>query len=206
MRLVIIESPYAGEVAANRDYARAAVCDCLQRGESPLASHLLLTQRGILDDANPAERLQGIKAGLAWYAGAQASVFYLDRGMSHGMRDARRYLAANHPTLAVEYRFTAPLLTNAERMALPFWFRWEAPFAVTSADSRQCETPLGRLAIDRTARAPNWSAPLAVTLNGRVAAYYATREAARAGAERFFNWLAGHAPDEVRATFAVPPR
>ena len=46
MRFVIVESPYAGDVAANVEYARAAVADCLRRGEAPFASHLLYT----LDD------------------------------------------------------------------------------------------------------------------------------------------------------------
>src|SRR5258707_638045 len=39
MRLVILESPFAGEVETNKVYAQAAVRDCLGRGESPIASH-----------------------------------------------------------------------------------------------------------------------------------------------------------------------
>src|SRR5690606_3550939 len=42
-RLVILESPYAGNIDLNIDYARAAVRDSLSRGESPIASHLLYT-------------------------------------------------------------------------------------------------------------------------------------------------------------------
>jgi hypothetical protein len=44
MNLVIIESPYAGNVELNVSYARRAVKDSLGRGESPIASHLLYTQ------------------------------------------------------------------------------------------------------------------------------------------------------------------
>ena len=66
MRRVIVESPYAGDVATNIAYARAAVRDCLMRGEAPIASHLLFTQPGILDDDVADERRLGIEAGLSW--------------------------------------------------------------------------------------------------------------------------------------------
>jgi len=85
MRLVIVESPFAGDVANNIEYARMCVRDALQRGEAPIASHLLYTQDGILDDTVPAEREQGIQAGLAWLKVADATVVYIDRGISTGM-------------------------------------------------------------------------------------------------------------------------
>ena len=56
MSLVIIESPYAGDIKANIAYARRAVRDSLERGEFPIASHLLYTQPGILNDDIPSER------------------------------------------------------------------------------------------------------------------------------------------------------
>lgn len=90
MRLVIVESPYAGDVARNVDYARRCIRDCLLRGESPIASHLLYTQRGILDDAIPAERALGIAAGLEWRKVSDVSVFYVDLGWSPGMTFALR--------------------------------------------------------------------------------------------------------------------
>lgn len=85
MRRVILESPYAGDVEANVEYARACVRDSLKRGEAPIASHLLYTQPGILNDDVPDERHSGIKAGLAWLSVADASVVYTDRGISSGM-------------------------------------------------------------------------------------------------------------------------
>jgi hypothetical protein len=84
MRRVIVESPYAGEVEANVAYARAAVLDCLRRGEAPYASHLFFPQ--VLDDLSPDERALGIEAGLAWGAAAEATVVYVDRGISGGMK------------------------------------------------------------------------------------------------------------------------
>jgi hypothetical protein len=85
MRLVILESPYAGDIAANVAFARACLRDALLRGEAPIASHLLYTQPGVLDDNIAIERSQGIAAGLAWERFAEASVVYVDRGISKGM-------------------------------------------------------------------------------------------------------------------------
>ncbi len=84
MRRVVVESPYAGDVESNVAYARAAVVDCLRRGESPYASHLFFTQ--VLDDLKPDERTLGIEAGLRWGEAAEATVVYTDRGTSAGMR------------------------------------------------------------------------------------------------------------------------
>jgi hypothetical protein len=86
MKLVILESPFAGDVERNIEYARACVRDSLLRGEAPIASHLLYTQPGILDDTIPAERQHGIDAGLAWRAVAHGSVVYTDMGITKGMQ------------------------------------------------------------------------------------------------------------------------
>ena len=101
-RLVIIESPYAGNVTANVDYARQCVRDSLLRGEAPIASHLLYTQPGILDDDIPADRQAGIDAGLAWRRVADATVVYTDLGISKGMQYGID--AAQAFGLMVEYR------------------------------------------------------------------------------------------------------
>jgi hypothetical protein len=86
MKLVVIESPFAGKVQENILYARACVKDSLLRGESPIASHLLHTQPGILDDQSPKEREHGIEAGLAWTAVCDLVAVYTDRGLSTGMK------------------------------------------------------------------------------------------------------------------------
>ena len=86
MRLVIVESPYGGDVERNEAYARAAMHDCIRRGEAPFASHLLYTQPGVLNDQVKAERELGIKAGLEWGDKADATVVYTDLGVSEGMR------------------------------------------------------------------------------------------------------------------------
>lgn len=85
MKLVILETPYAGQVGRNITYARMCIRDCLLRGEAPIASHLLYTQPGVLRDDVPDERKHGIEAGLAWGRVAEATVVYTDLGISAGM-------------------------------------------------------------------------------------------------------------------------
>lgn len=106
MRRVILESPYAGDIETNVEYARRCVRDSLARGEAPIASHLLYTQPGILDDSNAVERQWGIDAGLVWRAVAEASVVYADRGITKGMEYG--IAAAKAAGIPVEYRSLNP--------------------------------------------------------------------------------------------------
>lgn len=102
MKLVILESPYAGAVKDNIRYARRCTHDSVHRNEAPLVSHLLYTQPHILDDSNPSERALGIAAGHAWYLVADLCVVYIDCGISVGMiLGIHRALQWNIP---VEYR------------------------------------------------------------------------------------------------------
>lgn len=85
MKLVVVESPYAGDIETNTTYARRALADCLARGEAPFASHLLYTQPGVLNDDKPEERKLGIEAGFLWGKSAPTRVIYTDYGYSKGM-------------------------------------------------------------------------------------------------------------------------
>lgn len=106
MKLVILESPYAGstpeEITRNLEYARRALRDSLLRGEAPIASHLLYTQPGVLDDKKPDERALGIGAGLAWSSVAQGAVVYTDLGITPGMVQGIKRHAEE--CTAIEYR------------------------------------------------------------------------------------------------------
>lgn len=102
MRLVIVESPFAGDVKRNLRYLRACLRDCLMRGEAPYASHGLYTQSDVLDDGSPLDRTLGIEAGFAWKRVADASVFYTDLGISRGMELGAK--AAEERGQAVEFR------------------------------------------------------------------------------------------------------
>lgn len=83
--LVILESPFGGNPETFVPYARRCIKDCLERGEAPIASHLLYTQPGILRDNVADERALGIESGLAWYRVAERCVVYMDHGISRGM-------------------------------------------------------------------------------------------------------------------------
>ena len=83
MKLVILESPFSGDVDKNTEYARKCMKDCLMRGEAPMVSHLLYTQ--CLDDNVPEERFLGIEAGLAFKSVVSKTVVYTDLGISKGM-------------------------------------------------------------------------------------------------------------------------
>ncbi len=117
MKLVILESPYAGVGRfwftklwtrwMNVRYARACVRDSLGYAESPLASHLYLTT--ILDDTDSLEREIGIDAGLAWRVVSEGTVVYTDRGISRGMEYGIAAAKASGKT--VEYR-TLPGYTS----------------------------------------------------------------------------------------------
>jgi hypothetical protein len=85
-RIVVIESPYAGDVDLNVHYARLCVKDCLNRGEAAYASHLFFTQDHILDDTVPEERQLGMEAGKLIEETLFAPVVvYQDLGISKGM-------------------------------------------------------------------------------------------------------------------------
>jgi hypothetical protein len=102
MKRVILESPFAGDVERNIDYARKCVRHSLSLGESPIASHLLYTQEGILNDDIEQERMWGIDAGLAWKQVADYHVFYIDYGISNGMQYALNYATDNE--IQVKFR------------------------------------------------------------------------------------------------------
>lgn len=95
--IIIIESPFAGGVAANVEYARECMHHSLLLGEAPYASHLLYTQPGVLDDDVQEERTLGIEAGFAFkHIPDSLTVFYIDLGWSNGMLLAREYCKRNN--------------------------------------------------------------------------------------------------------------
>jgi hypothetical protein len=100
--LVIIESPFAGDIEVNKRYLQRCIRDCVSRGESPYASHGLLTQQGVLDDNKACERQLGIELGFAWLEVADKTVVYRDHGISSGMKLGIK--RAKQLGKAIEYR------------------------------------------------------------------------------------------------------
>lgn len=96
--IVLLESPYAGKVKQNVEYAQRCLADCLKRGEVPVASHLLYTQPNVLDDTIPEQRQLGIDAGHEFLRVVDKVVVYIDKGISEGMKlGIERAKAANVP-------------------------------------------------------------------------------------------------------------
>lgn len=156
MRLVVMETPYAGDTESNIAFGRACLKDCLARDEPPLASHLLYTQPGVLEDAEPAEREKGIGAGHAWIKLTQAVVFYIDRGISGGMRAGLR--AAVHAGATIEFR-------NLEGLRWKFWPEeikaelraWRANYPEMTLIIEGKSRPGGGIATAGKQRDPIWS-------------------------------------------------
>ena len=96
MKRVIVESPFKGDRERNKRYLERCLRDCLMRGESPYASHKMLTD--CVDDDDPEERRLGIEAGFAWKQDAELTAFYVDLGWSDGMKMGRGFChEAKHP-------------------------------------------------------------------------------------------------------------
>ena len=133
--LVIIESPYSGDLEGNLDYLDCAMLDCKQRGEGGIASHLLYTKTpfyGHVHDGIP----DGFSAGRIWCMNlvikgwskiASKAVFYVDRGMSSGMKLALEYYEENNiPVVFRRFNLSLEQMKHQiviEKKPLPLAFR-----------------------------------------------------------------------------------
>jgi hypothetical protein len=102
VKLVIIESPFACDPEKMILYGRKCIHDSVTRDEAPIASHLLFTQPGVLDDNDPVERSMGIAAGHEWLKVADLVAFYTDFGISGGMKLGQE--RAQRAGIKCEYR------------------------------------------------------------------------------------------------------
>jgi hypothetical protein len=117
-KLVIIESPYSGDIENNIKYLLKCMHDSYyHRREAPYASHLLYTRLpeseynnqiavhgGHVPDASTSRhgREHGIECGFAWGQHADIVAVYHDRGITDGMRAGIK--AAEARGAKVEYR------------------------------------------------------------------------------------------------------
>lgn len=99
MKLVVIESPYAGlYLARNLRYAKRALRDSFSRNEAPYASHLLYPQ--VISEEN--ERRLALTAAQEFVKHADLLAVYTDNGISPGMEEAIRVAQENN--VKIEYR------------------------------------------------------------------------------------------------------
>jgi len=93
--IICIESPCKpiGEYSFhdNRSYLRDAMQHVFREGHIPIASHALYAFSGMLDDTIPHERALGIKAGFELAKCADEAWFFMDHGMSSGMKAAQKH-------------------------------------------------------------------------------------------------------------------
>ncbi len=100
--VVLLESPFSGDIQANEEYAWKALRDCYLRGEAPIATHLMWTKLSDKDEFNGKTiisdsvnmvgfpgRVFALEAGDAIRNRVDYVVFYVDRGWSNGMTRAR---------------------------------------------------------------------------------------------------------------------
>lgn len=115
MKLVIIESPYKGDLERNSLYLKDALKDSLLRGEAPFASHFIYA--AVLDDTNPRERSIGILTGWAWMARADIVAVYSDYGISGGMAEGINNARLLGKT--IEYRYIYALGNTGMELDIP---------------------------------------------------------------------------------------
>jgi|TARA_B110000263_G_C15290190_1_gene502866 hypothetical protein len=143
-KIVVIESPFrATELstkARNLIYARSAVKDSIFRGEIPLASHLLYTQPGILDDTDPKERKHGMLMGHHFMKFCDVAVYFdlgISSGMMQGIQKARQLGAK------IDWRVTGEWdLTNVPISVVRLALKDELIVGVCRASYDEEESPL----------------------------------------------------------------
>lgn len=84
--LVVVESPYAGNIDRNLEYLRDCFSECIEMGEVPIASHKLYTD--VKETSDNTHRDLGLFCGYAWGTKADYVVCYTDLGVSDGMQRA----------------------------------------------------------------------------------------------------------------------
>lgn len=87
---VIVESPFAGDVAKNKRYLALCIKDCaVNHSEAAFASHQMYTDS--FDDTVPEQRELGMAVGKTWYGVSDKVIVYDDLGISGGMQHGIEY-------------------------------------------------------------------------------------------------------------------
>lgn len=97
---VFICSPYSGDMKRNTQYAWACMRDSLDKGEAPVAVHLLYPE--LLRDTISREREMGLECGLWVMRSLGMVACYCDLGLSSGMMGELQ--AASAEGIRVDYR------------------------------------------------------------------------------------------------------
>ena len=88
--IVLIESPYSGDIQRNSEYARRAMLHVIEQGHTPIVPHLLYPQ--VLDDSDPMQREMALEMCRELRDSADEAWFFVDYGISPGMERANEEL------------------------------------------------------------------------------------------------------------------
>lgn len=104
--VVMIESPYSGDIDRNIRYLGIAMCDsAVLKGECPYASHAYMTQHPRKKDFfvsdydkkwDTLSRKEAIERSHMIRKRCDKTVFYTDMGWSRGMKFAKQYCKKNN--------------------------------------------------------------------------------------------------------------
>jgi len=89
MLIIMVESPFAGDVERNIIYARRAMRYVIDRGHVPIVPHLMYPQ--VMDDTDPEERARALHMCDILRLRAHETWFFVDYGMSKGMKIAEKW-------------------------------------------------------------------------------------------------------------------
>jgi hypothetical protein len=112
--IIVLESPYSGNIATHVQYAQRAMLDARKRGEIVLVPHLLWTQHHLCPtvfvsdydekyDVKGCGRDESLEQIRTLRGVADKVVFYMDYGMSPGMRAGREDCLAHKYTMEERY-------------------------------------------------------------------------------------------------------
>lgn len=88
--IILVESPYAGDIQRNSEYARRAMLHVIEQGHTPIVPHLLYPQ--VLNDSEPLQRERALEMCADLREQADAVWFFVDYGISPGMERAESEL------------------------------------------------------------------------------------------------------------------
>lgn len=84
--IILVESPYSGDIQRNSEYARRAMLHVIEQGHTPIVPHLLYPQ--VLDDSDPEQRETALQMCAELRRVAHEVWFFVDYGSSSGMERA----------------------------------------------------------------------------------------------------------------------
>lgn len=156
--LAYICSPYRGNIlekVRNILYAKHLTKLALQLGYTPITTHLYLTQ--VLNDNNPTERRQGLKAGGNILNACDTIIIGARYGVSAGMA-AEMDAAKEKYTIIViyarlskgEFRF---MLEIRKAIAEIYLFLWELRIKIKIMPQAEFERMVGKLTAEQKAYA-----------------------------------------------------